>query len=102
MSEIPKFDLGWHPSDAEADVLSTCSTLVFTVQVDDWPSDLYGKNVVQFAHFSVKEYLTSDCIANLALVSHFYIHPKPAHTLLAKVCLSVLLQLGHKVDKTKS
>src|SRR5579863_1320613 len=54
---IPKFDPSWRPSDAKANVLSTCSTLVSVV-------DVWGGKVVQFANFSVKEYLTSDRIAN--------------------------------------
>src|SRR5579863_4065342 len=101
-SGIPKFDPGWRPSDAEAIVLSTCSTLISVVRVDDWRSEVDGEKVVQFAHFSVKEYLTSERIANSAPVSNFYMLPKPAHTLLAKACLSVLLQLDHNIDETES
>ena len=52
-SGIPKFDPSWRPLNAEAAVLSACSTLVSVVNHGS------GK-VVQFAHFSVKEYLTSD------------------------------------------
>ena len=49
----------------------------------------------------MREYLTSVRIANSAPVSHFHIPPKLAHTLLARACLSVLLQLDNSVDETK-
>jgi len=49
----------------------------------------------------VKEYLTSDRIANAERLSHFHIHPKPAHTLLAKSCLSVLFGLDYNIDEAK-
>jgi ankyrin repeat protein len=98
-SGIPRFDSSWRPSNAEASVLSACSTLVSIVHSTDWRGRRETR--VQFAHFSVKEYLTSDRIANSALVSHFYILPKPAHTLLAKACLSTLIQLDDSIDETK-
>jgi len=75
-------------------VLSACSTLVAVVNVD-------GKEVVQFSHFSVREYLTSSRIADSPPISHFHILLKPAHTLLAKTCLSILLQLDYSINKTK-
>ena len=49
--------------------------------------------VVQFSHFSVKEFLTSDRLANLeADISRFHIHPDPAHTVVSQACLAILLQ----------
>ena len=88
---IPTFNSGWRPEKAEEAVLSACSTLVAVVNVE-------GKEVVQFSHFSVKEYLTSDRIASSEFVSHFHILQRPAHTLLARACLSVLLQLDDHID----
>src|SRR6266851_7917102 len=93
-SGVPKFDPNWRHSDAETAVLSACSTLVAVVNVN-------GKKVVQFSHFSVREYLTSDRIADSPPISHFHILLKPAHTLLAKTCLSILLQLDYGIDKTR-
>jgi ankyrin repeat protein len=90
----PGFNVGWRPEDPEEFILSACSTLVAIVKVG-------GQKVVQFSHFSVREYLTSNRISNSAPVSHFHILPKPAHTLLAKACLSVLIQLNNSIDKTK-
>ena len=95
VSGIPKFEPSWRDANAEKAVLSACSTLV-TIVDDRWR----GK-MIQFSHFSVQEYLTSDRIANAEHVSHFYIHPKPAHTLLAKACLSVLFQLDYSMDRAK-
>ena len=89
MSGIPVFEPSWRDANAETAVLSACSTLVAVVD-----SGWRGK-LVQFSHFSVQEYLTSDRVANAEHVSRFHIHPKPAHTLLAKACLSVLLHPDH-------
>ena len=89
----PGFDVGWRPEDPEAFILSACSTLVTIINTEDG-------TIVQFSHFSVKEYLTSDRIANSTPVSHFQVLPKPAHTLLARACLGVLLQLDSTVDHT--
>jgi len=93
-SGIPNFEPSWRGPNSETAVLSTCSTLVTVVEAN-------GHKVVQFSHFSVREYLTSDRIANLAPVSHFHILPKPAHTLLSKACLSVMFQLDYDVDEGK-
>ena len=50
--------------------------------------------MVQFSHFSVKEYLTSARLATSSQdVSRYHIALEPAHTILAQACVSVLLQL---------
>ena len=87
------FNIGWRPEDPEEFILSACSTLVTIVDADADDDD--NEKVVQFSHFSVREYLTSDRIANSAPVSYFRISPRPAHALLARACLSVLLQLDY-------
>src|SRR5712671_985427 len=91
--ETPKLntDLRWE--DQEEAVLSTCSSLISVV-------DEHGDQVVQFSHFSVKEFLTSSRItSSSAVVSRFHILLEPAHTILAKVCLGVLLRFGELVDE---
>jgi ankyrin repeat protein len=56
--------------------------------------------VVQFSHFSVKEYLTSDRLARSSVdVSRYHIVLEPAHTILAQACLGVLLRLDDRVDE---
>ena len=54
----------------------------------------YSGQVVQFSHYSVKEFLTSSCLESSGQsLSRFYISPEPAHTILVQTCLSTLLQL---------
>jgi hypothetical protein len=89
---IPTFDASWRPEDPEEFVLSACSSLVAVVNV-------YGRKTVQFSHFSVREYLISDRIAISEQVSRFHVLPRLAHTLLARACLSVLLQLDDRVAR---
>ena len=88
-----KLNTGWRWGDQEEAVLSTCSSLISVV-------DERGGQVVQFSHFSVKEFLTSSRISgSSADVSGFHILLKPAHTNLAKTCLGVLLRLGELAEK---
>ena len=89
---IPTFDAGLRPENPEEYVLSACSTLVVIINV-------HGRNIVQFSHFSVREYLISNRIAMSENVSHFHVLPRPAHVLLARACLSVLLQLDDRVGR---
>jgi len=49
----PTFNAAWRPENAEEAVISACSSLVAIV-------DRGGHQVIQFSHFSVKEYLTSE------------------------------------------
>ncbi|KAH9037520.1 hypothetical protein EDB85DRAFT_2142480 [Lactarius pseudohatsudake] len=56
--------------------------------------------VVQFSHFSVKEFLTSDRLASsLGKESRFHIRLESAHTILAQASLGVLLRLDEQVDR---
>jgi len=92
-----ELNMDWRWEDHREAVLSACSSLISIVNDDD---DDDSSQVVQFSHFSVKEFLTSSRIANpTAGMSRFYIHLEPAHTILAKVCLGVLLRLGELVDE---
>ena len=94
---IPKLNLAWRWEDQEEAVMSTCSSLVIIVKGDSKDS-----RIVQFAHFSVKEYLVSSRLAESSRdVSRYHILPEPAHTILAKACLGVLLRLDDHVDRDK-
>jgi hypothetical protein len=86
----------WRPENPEEAVFSACSTLITII--DDEES-----KIVQFSHFSVKEYLTSDRLetSNVGNIRSFYISLEPAHTTLARACLAVLLQLGENVDEER-
>jgi len=89
---IPKLNPDWRWSDQHQAVLSTCSSLIAIV--DDGDSQ-----VVQFSHFSVKEFLSSDRLASSSEdVSRYHILLEPAHTLLAHACLGVLLRLDDTVN----
>ncbi|KAH9044037.1 hypothetical protein EDB83DRAFT_2227789, partial [Lactarius deliciosus] len=82
---IPKVDPNWRWKDHEEAVLSTCSSLIAVV--DDGRS-----RVVQFSHFSVKEFLTSDRLATSGGdAAQYRISLGLAHTLLAQACLGTLL-----------
>jgi Ankyrin repeats (3 copies) len=86
----------WRPLDAEDAVLSACSSLISIVNVED-------SKIVQFSHFSVKEFLTSARLAssNVGTISHYHIPVEPAHGILARACLTVLLELDEKTDKKR-
>ncbi|KAH9021650.1 hypothetical protein EDB83DRAFT_90279 [Lactarius deliciosus] len=87
---IPKVDPNWRWKDHERAVLSTCSSLIAVVEDGD-------SRVVQFSHFSVKEFLTSDRLATSGGdVAHYHIPLGPAHTLLAQACLGTLLSLDNE------
>ena len=82
-----KLNTDWRWEDQEEAVLSTCSSLISVVDED-------SGQVVQFSHFSVKEFLTSSRISDSSAdVSRYRILLEPAHTNLAKTCLGVLLRL---------
>jgi ankyrin repeat protein len=90
---IPKLNPDWRWEDQERALLAACSNLITIV-------DAYSSRVVQFSHFSVKEFLTSNRLATTNKdVSHYHILLEPAHTILAQACLGVLLQWDGRVDK---
>ena len=91
---IPTFDARCRPENPEEFVLSACSTLVAVVNNGD-------EKIVQFSHFSVRVYLTSDRIAISEHVSRFHVLPRPAHALLASACRSVLLHLDERIVRDK-
>ena len=87
------FEKRSRPLDAKGLVLSTCSSLITITNQG-------GSQVVQFTHFSVKEFLISERLANSEeRLSFYHILPEPAHTLLAHASLSTLLQLDDKFDR---
>jgi hypothetical protein len=73
---IPKYRAAWRLEDQTQVVLSACSSLV-TIVNDSWSS----RKVVQFSHFSVKEFLMSDHFASmLGDFSRDQIFSGPANT----------------------
>jgi ankyrin repeat protein len=92
--KTPDLITSWRQEDAEDAVLSACSSLITVVKAND-------SRVVQFSHFSVKEFLTSNRLATSQdrNVSRYHIPPEPAHKIIAQACLSTLLELGDGIDK---
>jgi hypothetical protein len=85
---------GWRPENAEEAVLSTCSTLISVIEDE-------GRRIVQFSHFSVKEYLTSDRLrsSEIGNICQYHVPLDSSHTILARACLATLLQLDENVDR---
>ncbi|KAI0272333.1 hypothetical protein BC834DRAFT_840668 [Gloeopeniophorella convolvens] len=92
--EVPIYHNDWRSDDPESAVLSTCPGSFIQVISEDKPSYRGGsQRIVQFAHLSVKEFLTSDQLAkSRPKHSRFHILPKSSHTVLAKACLGILLR----------
>jgi len=90
---IPKFCEDWRLEDPVEAVLSTCSSLLFVVKMDD-------SKVIQFSHFSVKEFLTSSRLAKTSDIvpRRYHISITGAHTVAALACLGFLLHLDENVN----
>jgi hypothetical protein len=93
IGSTPNLIEGWRSEDREDAVLSACSSLIGIVEVD-------GSPVVQFSHFSVKEFLTSDRLSLAqSRISRYFIPLEPAHEILPQACLVTLLQLDEHIVK---
>jgi ankyrin repeat protein len=89
---IPRFNAKRRRENHEAAVLSICSSLVSVVDHD-------GSRVVQFCHFSVKEFLMSDRLSSTEDISQFHISREPSHLILAQACLSVFLSVDDRTSE---
>ena len=90
----PQLNEGWRSEDRQRDVLSTCSSLITLVNDGD-------SRVIQFSHFSVKEFLTSNRLStSQGDISRFHIKEEPAHVTLAQACLGTLLHLDGSSNLT--
>ncbi len=91
MGPTPKFREDWRLENPVEAVLSTCSTLLTVV----------GSAVIQFSHFSVKEFLTSTRFAEKrdTISQRYHVSMTPAHTLVAQACLGILLHLDKNVTR---
>ena len=102
---MPKLNPNWRWKDEEQALLSSCSSLIAIVEADvesDVESGIAPNlsRIVQFSHFSVKEFLTSNRLASSGGdISRYHIVLEPAHTILAQACMSVLLQLDDRVEE---
>jgi hypothetical protein len=88
---IPKYRAAWRMGDRTQAVLSTCSSLVTITNERQT-----GRQVVQFSHFSVKQFLMSDRLGDF---SPYHIPLGSAHAILAQACLGLLLHLDDSIDE---
>ena len=89
---IPKLNSDWRWENQEQALLIACSSLIAIVEAGD-------SRVVQFSHFSVKEFLTSSRLATASgEASDHHIDLAPAHATLAQACVGVLLRTQHCVE----
>jgi len=93
---IPKFHKDWRLKNPVQAVLSACSTLLSVVNVE---TSLENFQVVQFSHFTVKEFLTSSRFAEKHdnISRRYHISMSPAHTFVAQACLGVILHLDKNI-----
>ena len=121
---IPRLNADWRWEDQEQALLIACSSLIAIVEAGDhgdgdsdversdydWSIETGDSSVetgdsrvVQFSHFSVKEFLTSSRLSTTnGEVSSYRIDLKNAHTILAQACLGVLLQTHDEMDENTS
>ena len=115
---IPRLDADWQWEDQEQALLTMCSSLIAIVDaghvdpdegsdidLDIKPAGVEGgySRVVQFSHFSVKEFLISPRLSTASgEVSAYHIDLENAHTILAQACLGVLLHSHDEMDENMS
>ena len=91
--EFSMVDADSRPEDQEQEILSACPSLITIV----------GNNrsrVVQFSHFSVKEFLMSGRLSTSTEdISHYHIPFDAAHTTIAQASLGVLLRLDDRFHR---
>ena len=99
----PKLNSSWRWEDHDHALLLSCSSLIAIIENDDH-ADINradgDSRVVQFSHFSVKEFLTSPRLTTPNRdISRFHIDLEPSHTVMAQACLSVLMRLDDSTDE---
>ena len=94
VGQIPEYHEDWRLEDPVDAVLTTCSTLLSLI-------DAEGSQVIQYSHFSVKEFLTSARFAEKChtISIRYHISMTPAHVLVAKACLGILLHLDKDITR---
>ena len=89
---IPSLNPNWRWEDQEQALLTSCSSLITIVESG-------ASRVVQFSHFSVREFLTSDRLSTSSGdVLRYHIALEPAHTILAQACMSALLRSDDHIE----
>jgi hypothetical protein len=79
--QFPTYLPDWRLEDPIGAVLSACPCFLAVVNVR-------GSSAIQLSHFSVKEYLTSQRLAEaMDTFSRFHVSMTPAHTIVVQACL---------------
>jgi hypothetical protein len=75
----PNLMMGWRPENPEDALLSACSTLIVIAEDQ-------GSKIVQFSHFSLKGFLTSDRLwtSYVGSIRRYHILLDSAHTILGR------------------
>ena len=90
---IPRLNANWRWEDQEQAILTSCSSLIAIIESEE-------SRVVQFSHFSVKEYLTSTRLAtSIGDALQYHISLEPAHMILAQACMSALLRYDDRDEQ---
>jgi ankyrin repeat protein len=92
----PTYLPDWRPEDPIISILTTCPSFLSIV-------DVKGSSVIQFAHFSIKEYLMSKRLAEAKdndTLSRFHVSMTQAHTIVAQACLGVLLHMDETITES--
>jgi hypothetical protein len=91
---IPELNPNWRWEDEEQALLASCSSLIAIVESGE-------SRVVQFSHFSVREFLTSTRLATSSEdVLRYHIALEPAHTILGQACMSILLRSDDRDEQS--
>jgi hypothetical protein len=91
----PAYRASWCLEDPVRAVLFTCSSLLTVVKFDD-------SELIKFSHFSVKEFLTSTRLAEASdIISRYHVSITAAHSLVAQVCLGILLHLDENITSNR-
>jgi hypothetical protein len=90
---MPKLNTTWRWEDEEQALLAPCSSLITIVESGE-------SRVVQFSHFSVREFLTSTRLAmSSGDILRYHIALEPAHTTVAQACMGILLQSDDRDER---
>jgi hypothetical protein len=90
----PKLNPMWRWEDEEQALLASCSSLIAIVESGE-------SRVVQFSHFSVREFLTSTRLATSSgEVLGYHVALEPAHTILAQACMGILLRSDNRDEQS--
>jgi ankyrin repeat protein len=92
---IPKLNTDWQWEYQEEAIMSACSSLVAIVKDGN-------SRIVQFTHFSVKEFLMEKRLTTpVRDVSYYHVELEAAHTILAQACLGAVFRLDDDIDRDK-